>query len=100
MKKEDILRKSKNMRDEREQSIEFHSFKFGGCVITVLIVAFSIWTVYRGGTIFGYAAVLFGYLSASQLFTFKKLKNKSALLVGCMASIVTPLNIIMLFIRG
>lgn len=100
MKKEDILRKSKNMRDEREQSIELHSFGFGGCVITILVVVFSIWTAYRGGSFFGYAAILFGYLSASQLFIFKKLKNKLALLVGCMASIVTLLNIIMFFIRG
>jgi hypothetical protein len=100
MRKEDILAKSRNTRDEREQIVELHSFGFGGCVVATLVVVFSIWTAYRGGQFFDYSAILFGYLSASLLYTFKNTKNKITLLVGCFAAIVAVLNTVMFFIQG
>lgn len=100
MKKEEILEKSKAMGDEREQSVVIHSFGFSGCVIAILVVVFSIWNAYLGETFYGYAAILFAYLSTSQLYKFKSLKYKSDLAWGCLEAIIALLNTILFFIKG
>jgi membrane associated rhomboid family serine protease len=100
MTKEEILEKSRNVRDEREQSVGLRSFGLAGCVVAILVVIFSVWTAYRGGVVYGYAAILFAYLSASQLYRYSNLKTKFILVLGCIQAIIALINTILFFIKG
>lgn len=101
MKKEDILLKAKNSGlDERESSIFMRSFGIGGIVVCILALIFSIWKAIHGQQFFEFSAIVFAYLSATDLYKYKNIKDKRYLISGIPGGILTIILIAMYFIRG
>lgn len=101
MKREDILLKAKNGGlDEREASIFLHSFGIGGIAVCVLAVIFSVWKAIHGEQFFEFSAFVFAYLSATDLYKYKNIKDKRYLASGIFTGIFTIILIVIYFVRG
>ena len=101
MKKEDILSKAKyGGLDERETNIFLHSFGIGGIVVCILAVVFSIWKAIHGEQFFEFSAMVFGYLSATDFYKYKNIRNKRYLITCILSGILTIALVVMFFVRG
>jgi len=101
VKKEDILIKAKNAGlDEREAIIYLHSFGIGGIAVCILAVVFSVWNAIHGEQFYEFSAFVFAYLSATDFYKYKNLKNKLYLINSILTGVFTIILIVMFFVQG
>jgi hypothetical protein len=85
MKKEEILEKSKNENsylDEMQRSELIKGFGVAGIVVVVLCVVFSVIKALQGKPFYEFGVILFGYMSASGLYSYIKTKKRQFLIQG------------------
>jgi hypothetical protein len=95
MDKEKILAKSRednSYLDEMQQSEIRNGFGFGGVVVAILCFVFSAIKALQGQRFFEFIVILFGYMSATSLYSFAKAKKKSFLIRGAACGIVTVIG--------
>ena len=83
MDREEILSKSRkdnSYLDEMQQSELRNGFGFGGAVVAVLCFVFSVIKVLQGQHFFELIAILFAYLSATALYSYRKTRKKQFLI--------------------
>ena len=101
MKKEYLLEKSKSGGiDEREENIFYHSFAIGGIAICVLAALFSLWKAIHGETFFEFGAIIFLYLSATEFYKYKCLKDKRQLISSIVTGFMTIFQIVMFLVKS
>lgn len=85
MDKEAVLAKSRkdnSYLDEMQQSDLRNGFGFGGAIVAVLCVLFSLIRALTGKSFFEFGVILFGYMAAASLYSFFKIKRKHFLIRG------------------
>jgi uncharacterized membrane protein YjjP (DUF1212 family) len=83
MDKKDILSKSRkdnSYLDEMQQSELRNGFGFGGVVMAILCVVFSIIKALQGQRFFEFVVILFAYMSATALYSYLKTRKKQFLI--------------------
>lgn len=86
--------------DEREESIFFHSFGLGGIAICVLAGLFSVWKAIHGENFYEFGAIIFIYISATDFYKYKNMKDKRQLISGIVTGFMTIIQIIMFLVKG
>lgn len=90
MKKEVILEKSRrdsSYLDEKEQRELSSGFGFGGIVVAILCVIFSMIKVFQQESFYEFGVILFGYISSTSLYSYARTKKKHFLIQGIAGAI-------------
>jgi hypothetical protein len=99
--KEEILAKSRKENsylDEMQQSELRNGFGFGGAVVAILCVVFSVIKALQGQHFFEFGVILFAYLSATALYSYRKTRKKQFLLLFIAEGITGLLGFIGYFV--
>jgi uncharacterized membrane protein YjjP (DUF1212 family) len=102
MKKEEILKKSieeNRYLDEKQQREVLQSFGFGGIVVAILCVFFSIVNVMKGQRFYEFSIIIFGYLAGCAWSSYMKTKKKNFLIQVLACSFVTILGLVAYFLQ-
>ncbi len=94
MDKKEILELSQKENaylDEMQRSDVIKSFGVGGVAVAILCVVFSVIKIFQKQTFIEYGVILFGYLSAANLYSYIKTK-KETLLIGGVACAITAIT--------
>lgn len=103
MKKEAILEKSKEENqyaDERERQEMRNSFGFGGIIICILCVLFSVIHVLRGEGFYEFCAIIFGYLAGISWYNYKIMKRPSLFVFALACTFVGIVGFICFLLLG
>lgn len=103
MKKEDVLaisRKENENFDERERQEVGNSFGFGGIVISLLCLVFSIVKAVNGERFFEFGVIIFGYLGGIAWYNYKISQKKDLLIKGIACTIAVIGGFIGFFLLG
>ncbi len=97
MDKEEILAKSRKENsylDEMQQSELKNSFGFGGVTVAILCIVFSVIKAMQGHRFYEFGVILFGYLSATALYSYRKTRKKNYLIQGIAEAIAVILGFV------
>lgn len=103
MKKEEVLARSKIENaylDERELQEVGTSFGFGGIVICVLCVLFSIIKAVNGERFYEFGVIIFGYLWGTAWYNYKISRKRNFLIQGIACTIAIIGGFIGFFLLG
>lgn len=103
MRKDDVIKKSQKESmdmDEREKYFHEPAYGFAGTAMMCLAGVFVVAAFFRGENIWGYSALIFTYVSASNLYQYRYLKKKHHLVTGISGALVVIIDTILLFTRG
>lgn len=102
MERDEILKKARAQSgglDEREQQALGSSFGFGAVLMALLCVVLAAVELFRGGQVYGYAAVVLAYLSGTQAHQYWKIRRWPAMAATVTYGLACAVNLI-LFILG
>jgi hypothetical protein len=100
MDKEEILAKSRkdnSYLDEMQQSDLRNGFGFGGVVIAILCVVFSVIKALQGQRFFELVVILFAYISATGLYSYMRTRKKRFLIQGIAGGITGVMGFVSYF---
>lgn len=80
-----------------QQSELKNSFGFGGVVVAILCIVFSIIKALQGHRFFEFGVILFSYMSATALYSYIKTKKRQFLIQGIAEGIAGVLGFIRYF---
>lgn len=98
MDREEILKRAQaqsNGLDEREQKILGESMSFGAVLMVLVAFALAVAALLRGGEAYGYAAIVFAYLTGAQAHQYGKTRRKSALAAAVAYAVVLAANLLL-----
>ena len=92
MNRDEILRGSRSIKensflDEKEQLESFKSFGFGGVIIVVLCVFFSIINSFRGQSFYEFGVIIFAYMASTSWKAYLSTNKKYFMLQGIISSL-------------
>ncbi len=100
MNREEILKKSieeNRYLDEREQREVGNSFGFGGVIVAILCVFFSIVNALRGQNFYEFGVIIMGYLSGWAWRSYIIIKKKNYLIQSIASSFAAILGLVAYF---
>lgn len=103
MEKEEILKKSRKDNeylDEREEQEVGNSFGFGGVIISILCIIFSVLKAVNGERFYEFCVIVFGYLAGISWYNYKITKKKKILIQAISNSFAVILGFIGFFLLG
>lgn len=102
MNKEEILKRSRKeneLIDEREKQEIGNSFGFGGIIVAILCIAFSVISAINGERFYEFGVIIFGYLAGTSWYNFKISKRKKYLVQGVACTLTIILGLIAFFLQ-
>ncbi len=104
MNRDEVLRRSVNensLLDEREQQESIKSFGFGGVIVAILCVFFSIVNAFRGQSFYEFGVIVFALLASTAWKSYISTKKKSFMVQGiiCTLGVITNFAGYFIFIQ-
>ena len=96
MNRDEILRRSikeNKSLDEKEQLESISSFGFGGVIVVLLCVFFSIINSFRGQSFYEFGVIIFAYLASTAWKAFFATKKKGFIIQGIIGSVGVIINL-------
>lgn len=97
MKREEILKKSieeNRYLDEKQQREALQSFGFGGIIVAMLCVFFSIANAMRGQSFYEFSVIIFGYMAGWAWRSYMKTKKKNFMFQALVCSFAAILGLV------